>query len=141
MLAETLTGLPWLRPGLEISLLDGHLAVPPAHELLVTALVRDLDAAVLVAVLTGREPARVLSAPDVARACGGLLMTYQDADDVAVAIPDEDWTAVGITPEFARRAVEAPSGRLSEPRVAFQPTPLADALLRHLHSRGTRWEA
>src|SRR5258708_11777879 len=139
-LAETLNGLTWHRPGLDITLLDGHMAVAPAHELLVTALVRDLDAAILVAVLTGREPARVLSAPDVARACGGLLMTYQDADDVAVAIPDEDWTAVVITPEFARRAVEAPSGRLSEPRVAFHPMPLADALPQHLDSRGTRWE-
>ena len=139
-LAETLNGLTWHRPGLEISLLDGHMAVAPAHELLVTALVRDLDAAILVAVLTGREPARVLSAPEVAGACGGLLMTYQDADDVAVAIPDEDWTAVVITPEFAGRAVEAPSGRLSEPRVAFQPMPLADALLKHLDSRVTRWE-
>jgi hypothetical protein len=139
-LAETLNGLTWHRPGLEISLLDGHMAVAPAHELLVTALVRDLDAAVLVAVLTGREPARVLSAPEVARACGGLLMTYQDADDVAVTVPDEDWTAVVITPEFAGRAVEAPSGRFSEPRVAFQPMPLADALLKHLDSRVTRWE-
>jgi hypothetical protein len=140
-LAETLYGLTWHRPGLEISLLDGHMAVvAPAHKLLVTALVRDLDAAILVAVLTGREPARVLSAPEVAGACGGLLMTYQDADDVAVAIPDEDWTAVVITPEFAGRAVEAPSGRLSEPRVAFQPMPLADALLKHLDSRVTRWE-
>jgi hypothetical protein len=139
-LAETLNRLTWHRPGLEISLLDGHMAVAPAHELLVTALVRDLDAAILVAVLTGREPARVLSAPEVAGACGGLLMTYQDADDVAVAIPDEDWTAVVITPEFAGRAVEAPSGRLSEPRVAFQPMPLADALLKHLDSRVTRWE-
>src|SRR6266851_10200305 len=72
-LAETLYGLTWHRPGLEISLLDGHMAVAPAHELLVTALVRDLDAAILVAVLTGREPARVLSAPEVAGACGGLL--------------------------------------------------------------------
>jgi len=139
-LAEMLNGLTWHRPGLEISLLDGHLAVAPAHELLVTALVRDLDAVVLVAVLTGREPARVLSAPDVARACGGLLMTYQDADDVAVAIPDQDWTAVVITPEFAGRAVEAPSGRHSEPRVANPPMPLADALLKHFDSRVTRWE-
>jgi hypothetical protein len=139
-LAETLNGLTWHRPGLEISLLDGHIAVAPAHKLLVTALVRDLDAAILIAVLTGREPARVLSAPEVARACGGLLMTYQDADDVAVAIPDQDWTAVVITPEFAGRAVEAPSGRHSEPRVACQPMPLADALLKHLDSRVTRWE-
>jgi hypothetical protein len=140
-LADTLNGLTWHRPGLEISLLDGgQVAAGPAHELLVTAVVRDLDAAILVAVLTGPEPGRVLSAPELARACGGLLMTYQDADDVAVAIPDEDWTAVVITPEFASRAVEAPSGRLSEPRVAFQPMPLAYALLKHLDSRVTRWE-
>ena len=140
-LAETLNGLTWSRPGVEISLLErGQVAVGPAHELLITALVQDLDAAILVAVLTGADPGRVLSAPEVARACGGLLMTYQDADDVAVAIPDEDWTAVVVTPEFASRAVEAPSGRLSEPRIAFQPQPLADALLKHLDSRVTRWE-
>lgn len=141
-LADTLSVLTWHRPGLEISLLEGGrvVAAGPVHQLAVTALVRDLDAAVLVAVLTGPEPADVLSAPEVARACGGLLMTYQDADDVAVAIPDEDWTAVVVTPEFASRAVEAPSGRLSGPRVAFQPLPLADALLRHLDARVTRWE-
>jgi hypothetical protein len=139
-LADALNGLTWHRPGIEISLLDGHMAVGPAHELLVTSLVRDLDAAILIAVLTGPEPDRVLSTPELARACGGLLMTYQDSDDVAVAIPDGDWTAVIITPEFASRAVEAPSGRLSEPRVAFQPLPLADALLKHLDSRVTRWE-
>jgi hypothetical protein len=139
-LADVLNGLTWHRPGLEISPLDGHMAVGPAHELLVTALVRDLDAAILVAVLTGPGPDTLLSAPDLARACGGLLVTYQDADDVAVAIPDEDWTAVVITPEFASSAVEAPSGRLSEPRVVFRPLPLADALLKHLDSRVTRWE-
>lgn len=140
-LADMLGALTWHRPGVEISLLEGaHVAAGPAHELAVTALVRDLDAAVLVAVLTGPAPAGMLSAPEVARACGGLLTIYQDADDVAVAIPDEDWTAVVVTPEFASRAVEAPSGRLSEPRVAFQPLPLADALLRHLDSRVTRWE-
>jgi len=116
------------------------MTVGPAHDLLVTALVQELDAAILVAVLTGADPAGVLSAPAVARSCGGLLMTYQDADDVAVAIPDEDWTAVIVTPEFASRAVEAPSGRLTEPRVAFQPLPLADALFKHLDSRVTRWE-
>src|SRR5712692_2468686 len=68
-LAAVLNGLTWHRPGLEISLLEGgHVAAGPAHELIVTALVRDLDAAILVAVLTGPEPARVLSAPEVARA-------------------------------------------------------------------------
>jgi hypothetical protein len=140
-LAEVLNGLTWHRPGLEFSLLDGaHVAVGPDHALLVAALVQDLDAAILVAVLTGAEPASVLAAPEVARACGGLLMTHQDADDVAVTVPDEGWTAVVVTPEFASRAVEAPSGRLSEPRVAFQPLPLADALLKHLDSRATRWE-
>jgi hypothetical protein len=106
----------------------------------VNALVRDLDAVVLVAVLTGADPAGVLGAPDIARACGGLLMTFQDADDVAVAIPDEDWTAVVVTPEFANHAVEAPSGRVCGPSIAVQRLPLADALLRHLDSRVTRWE-
>ena len=67
-------------------------------------------------------------------------MTYQDADDVAVAIPDQGWTAVVVTPEFASHAVEAPSGRLMEPSIAFQPLPLTDALLKHLESRVTRWE-
>jgi hypothetical protein len=47
---------------------------------------------------------------------------------------------VVVTPEFATRAVEAPSGRLSGPLVAFQPLPLADALLKHLDSRVIRWE-
>ncbi len=140
-LAGTLNALTWHRAGLEISLLEGgHVAVGTGHQLLIAALVRDLDAAILIAVLTGANPARLLSAPEVARACGGLLMTYQEADDVAVAVPDEDWTAVLIRPEFASRAVEAPSGRHLEPRVAFQPLPLADALLKHLDSRVARWE-
>jgi hypothetical protein len=140
-LAEALNGLTWRRPGVEISFLDrAHVSVGPALDLLITALVRDLDAAVLVAVLSGADSPGVLSAPVVARACGELLMTYPDAEDVAVAIPDEEWTAVVIAPEFASRAVEAPSGRLMEPSVAFQPLPLTDALLKHLDSRVTRWE-
>ena len=140
-LANALCGLTWRRPGVEISPLEAaRVAAGHAHELVVNALVRDLDAAVLVTVLTGADPAGVLGAPDIARACGVLLMTFQDADDVAVAIPDEDWTAVVVTPEFANHAVEAPSGRVCGPRIAAQPLPLADALLRHLDSRVTRWE-
>jgi len=140
-LVDALSALTWRRPGVEISPLEPtRVAAGHAHELVVNALVRDLDAAVLVAILTGADPAGVLGAPDIARACGGLLMTFQDADDVAVAIPDEDWTAVVVTPEDANHAVEAPSGRVCGPRIAAQPLPLADALLRHLDSRVTRWE-
>jgi hypothetical protein len=140
-LADILSALTWRRPGVEISPLEAaRVEAGHAHELVVNALVRDLDAAVLIAVLTGADPAGVLGAPDIARACGGLLMIFQDADDVAVAIPDEDWTAVVVTPEFANHAVEAPSGRVCGPRIGVQPLPLADALLRHLDSRVTRWE-
>ena len=140
-LAEELNGLTWRRAGTQIFMMDiDHATVDPAHEMIVIALVRDLDAAVLVTVLTGAHPAPILTAPDVARACGALLAKHPDADDVAVAIADEDWTSVVVRPPFAGRAVEVPSGGLSEPRVAFQPLPLLDALLKHFDAHGTRWD-
>jgi hypothetical protein len=140
-LAEELNGLTWRRAGTQIRMLDiEHAPVDAAHEMIATALVEDLDAAVLIAVLTGAAPASILTAPQVARTCGVLLAKYPEADDVAVAIADEDWTSVVVTAAFAGRAVETPSGGLSEPRVAFQPMPLLDALLKHFDAHGTRWD-
>jgi hypothetical protein len=139
-LAEELNGLTWRRAGTTILMLDvDHVAVDPAHEMLVTALVQDLGAAVLVTVLTGADPAGLLTAPAVARACGVLLAKHTDADDVAVAIADEDWTAVVVAPAFAGHAVEAPSGALSGPRVASPSLPLLDALLKYFDAHATRW--
>jgi len=139
-LAEELNGLTWRRAGTTIRMLDvDHIAVDPAHEMLITALVQDLDAAVLITVLTGADPVGLLTAPAVAHACGALLAKHPDAADVAVALADEEWTAVVITPAFAGRAVETPSGGLSEPRVATQPLPLLDALLKHFDVHATRW--
>src|SRR5262249_37553386 len=40
----------------------------------------------------------------------------------------------------ATQAVETPSGRLSQPRVSFQPLALVDALLKYLDGHATRWE-
>jgi hypothetical protein len=140
-LAEQLNGLTWRRVGTQIRMLNiDHAPVDPAHEIIVTALVQDLDVVVLITVLTGAQPAGLLTAPDVARACGALLARHPIADDVAVAIADEDWTSVVVRPPFAGHAVEVPSGGLSEPRVAFQPLPLLDALLKHFDAHGTRWD-
>jgi hypothetical protein len=140
-LIEQLRELTWRRVGLTIrALAVDHVAIDPAHDLLVVAMVKDLDAAVLVAALTGANPAGVLTQPELARGCGTLLGRYQEADDVAVAIQDEDWTTVVVDPPSTARALEAPSGRFAGPRVTFQPLPLIDALLKHLDARATRWD-
>jgi hypothetical protein len=140
-LADEVNGLKWRRPGIQVRWLDiTHTVVDAAHEMLIAGLIQDLDAAVLITVLTGADPASILASPGVAGACGALLAKYPEADDVAIAIADEEWTAVVVTPAFAERAVEVPSGGLSEPRVAFQPLPLLDALLKHLDAHATRWD-
>jgi hypothetical protein len=138
---ENLSELTWRRAGLTVQPLTiDHVAIDPAHDLLVVAMVKDLDAAVLVAALTGADPAGTLTQPDLARGCGALLRQYPEADGVAVAIQDREWTTVVVDPPSAARALEAPSGHFSEPRVSFQPLPLVDALLKHLDARAARWE-
>jgi hypothetical protein len=138
---ENLSELTWRRTGLTVQPLTvDHVAIDPAHDLLVVAMVKDLDAAVLVAALTGADPANTLTQPDLARGCGELLRRHPDADAVAVAIQDREWTTVVVDPPSAARALEAPSGHFSEPRVAGQPLPLIDALLKHLDARATHWD-
>jgi hypothetical protein len=140
-LVENLRELTWRRAGLTVQPLPvDHVPIDSAHDLLLVAMVKDLDAAVLVAALTGADPAGTLTQPELARGCGTLLGRYQEADDVAVAIQDRDWTTVVVDPPSAARALEAPSGRFAEPRVTFQPLPLVDALLKHLDARATRWD-
>lgn len=139
---EDLNELTWRRAGVRIRLL-GELesfAVDPAHELLLIAVVEDLDASVLVSVLSGANPAQTLVDPMVASACGIVLREHPEAENVAVATTDVDWTTVVVDSAFAARAVEAPSGRFFEPRVPFQPLPLVDALLKHLDAYATRWD-
>jgi hypothetical protein len=140
-LVENLGELTWRRAGLTVQPLPiDHVDVDPAHDLLVVGMVKDLDASVLVAVLTGADPAGTLTQPELARGCGTLLGRHPEADDVAVAIQDRDWTTVVVDPPSAAQALEAPSGRFAEPRVTFQPLPLVDALLKHLDARATRWD-
>jgi hypothetical protein len=59
---------------------------------------------------------------------------------VAVTIADSAWTSVVVDRAFATQAVETPSGRISQPRVPFQPLALVDALLKYLDGCATRWE-
>jgi hypothetical protein len=138
---ETLSELTWRRTGLTVQPLPiDHIAIDPAHDLLAVAMVKDLDAAVLVAALTGADAASTLTQPDLARGCGELLRRHPDAVAVAVAIQDREWTTVVVDPPSAARALEVPSGHFSEPLVAFQPLALIDALLKHLDARATHWD-
>lgn len=137
---ETLQDVTWRRAGVRIKDLDMRgIAVDPAHELLVVAMVEDLDASVFVGVLTGAEPTRMLETPEVATACGTLLRQDASGDAVAVAIPDTSWSTVVIDAPFASSAIEAPIGRLTGPRVSFEPLDLVDALVKYFDAHATRW--
>jgi hypothetical protein len=140
-LVENLSELTWRRADVTVQPLPvDHVDVDPAHDLLVVAIVRDLDVALLVAVLTGADPAGTLTQPELARGCGTLLGRHSEADGVAVAIQDRDWTTVVVDPPSAAQALEAPSGHFAEPRVTFQPLALVDALLKYLEAWATHWD-
>lgn len=132
--------LTWRRAGVRIQILDlDNLAVDPAHELLVAAVVEDLDASVLATVLSGANPPAMLEEPATAAACGKLLRRYPDADHVAVSVGDEGWTTVIVDPTFANQAVAPPSGIVVEPSVSMIPLPLVDALFKHLDAYVPPW--
>ena len=105
------------------------------HRLLPVALVTDLDAVVLVAVLTGSDPAEMLTADDTAAACDMLRHLHPDADDFAVTIPGADWPAVVIAGSQTHTAVETPQGHVVGPRVPSVSAALLDVLSKHLDSR------
>ncbi len=140
-LSERLRDLTWQRASCQVRQagLD-HVPVDAAHELLVAAVVEEFDKTVLVTVLTGAVPSSTQSSPSVADACGVLLSRYPDADDIAVAIADADWTAVIVAPPFSRPAVEVPSGIAAGPRVVSQPLPVVDALAKHFEGKTARWD-
>jgi hypothetical protein len=140
-LGERLGDLTWRRVGCTVRHAEiDHVAVDAAHELLVAAVVEELGQAVLVTVLTGAAPHMTLSSPNVAAACGALLHLYPDADNIAVTIADNDWTAVIIGPPFSLPAVEVPSGTAAGPRVISLPLPVVDALTKYFEQTTTRWE-
>jgi hypothetical protein len=137
---EMLRDLTWRRAGVEIHLLDlDSFAVDPAHELLVVGLIEDLDASVLVAVLSGAHPDGLLEESDVAVACGTLLRRYPDADHVSVSVADDDWSTVIVGPSFANRAVMPPLGSAVPPSVSMDPLPLVDAFLKHFDAYVPPW--
>jgi hypothetical protein len=140
-LNERLRDLTWRRSSCLVRQAEiDHVAVDAAHELLVAALVAEFDKTVLVTVLTGATPAMTHSSPSVADACGVLLSRYPGADDIAVTIADDGWTAVIIAPPFSHPAVEVPSGTAAGPRVASQPLPVVDALIKHFEGKTARWD-
>lgn len=137
---DVLRDLTWRRAGVEIHLLDlDSFAVDPAHELLVVGLIEDLDASVLVAVLSGAHPTDLLETSDVAITCGTLLRRYPDADHVSVSVADDDWSTVIVAPSFANPAVMPPSGSAVPPSVSMEPLPLVDALLKHFEAYVPPW--
>ncbi|HWH30982.1 MAG TPA: hypothetical protein VNU26_18855 [Mycobacteriales bacterium] len=134
-LAAELAELPTQRPGCQPS--DTPLRIVPVdgrHSLLLTAQVRELDLLVLVAVLTGPDAGRLLTDNAVAEACAVLLTARPDADDVAVAVDDGEWTAVVVAAAYTAAAWETPAGSLSRPRVQPEPLPLRWALGKHFDS-------
>jgi hypothetical protein len=138
---EELRAVTWHRNDLTVRAVRlAHLAIDATHGLVLVGLVEYLDVVVPVAVLVGPDPTETLTSPQLASACGALLAQHPAATAVAVAIPDPDWTTVVIERAFATPALETPSGRLSPPRVSFQPLRLVDGLLKYLDGQATRWE-
>jgi hypothetical protein len=140
-LRDLLRDLTWRRANCQIKHTEiDHVAVDAAHDLLVAAHVAEFDKTVLVTVLTGATPSVTQSRSSVADACGELLSRYPEADDIAVTIADDGWTAVIIAPPFSHAAVEVPSGKAAGPRVVSEPLPVVDALIKHFEGKTARWD-
>lgn len=136
-----LEALPSRRADCHIERIDvDQVAGEDLHALWSAALVRELDHAVLVTVLTGPPPLLdVLEDDATARMAGVALTGFPHAQAVAVAAyehQDGVW-AVVVPSAYAVEAIEQPSGTVRGPRTANGRLPLGDALFKHLESTCT----
>lgn len=118
--------------------------VGPDISLFPCARVTYLDTSLIVAVLAGAGLDEVISSQSaLADAC--LNVARLEPDAAAIAITSKtggrlDWPAVVLKVADLRAAYETPTGRVTAPRIAREPLPVVDAVVKYLDSQAPAWE-
>jgi hypothetical protein len=138
----------------ELSLLNSSAQVRPislhrepvstAISLFPCARVTYLDTSLTVAALAGASLEEVLRSPSaLAGACLNVARLEPDAGAIAVTgrVPGGlDWSAVVLKVADLRAAYETPTGRKMAPRIAREPLPVIDAVMKYLDGQAPAWE-
>jgi hypothetical protein len=120
--------------------------VSTAISLFPCARVTYLDTSLVVAAVVGASLDEVLSSPSaLAGACLNVARLEPDAAAIAITSgarggPALDWSAVVLKVADLRAAYETPTGRMMAPRLAREPLPVLDAVVKYLDSQAPAWE-
>lgn len=141
-LMETLRDLAYYEHGLRVEPASPGrpLFVDARHTARPLAAVHHLSTCVIVAVLSGDEPATALTGPDVAGACLSLLAAHPEADSVAVCAAEPEWPAVLLGPADTGPAIGVPSGAPVPAGAPAPPLDLVTALRKHFDGARDRWD-
>lgn len=141
-LLEALRDLAYYEPGLRVEPASPSrpLFVDARHTARPLAAVHHLSTCVIVAVLSGDEPAAALTGSDVAGACLSLLGAHPEADSVAVCAAEPDWPAVLLGPADTGPAIGVPSGGPVRAGAPAPPLDLVTALRKHFDGARDRWD-
>lgn len=141
-LVEALRDLSYYEHGLRIEpielarpqLLDAnHIASP-------VATVHHLSTCVLVALVTGNLPSRALTGLGIAEVSSALLVTYPEADIVAVCAAAPDWPAILLGPADSGPAIGVPSGAIATAGARSAALELLTALQKHFDGAQDTWQ-
>jgi hypothetical protein len=139
--------LSFLNSGAQVLPMPLHQEpVSAAMSLFPCARVTYLDTSLVVAALVGAGLDEALSSQSaLADACLNLARLEPDAAAIAITSKargglDIDWPAVVLKVADLRAAYETPTGRVMAPRIAREPLPVADAVVKYLDSQAPAWE-
>jgi hypothetical protein len=147
-LAELISAeLSFLNSGARVRPMPLHQEpVSSAMSLFPCVRVTYLDTSLVVAALAGGSLDEALSSRSaLADACLNLARLEPDVAAIAITSKargrlDIDWPAVVLTVADLRTAYETPTGRVVAPRIAREPLPVADAVVKYLDSQAPAWE-
>jgi hypothetical protein len=142
-----LAELSFLNSGAQVLPMSLHQEpVSTAISLFPCARVTYLDTSLVVATVAGAGLDEVLSSqPGLADACLNLARLEPDAAAIAITSKargrlDVDWPAVVLKVADLRTAYETPTGQVMAPRIAREPLPVVDAVVKYLDSQAPAWE-
>lgn len=147
-LAELLAAeLSFLNSGAQVLPMPLHQEpVSSAISLFPCARVTYLDTSLVVAALVGSGLDDALTSQSaLADACLNVARLEPDAAAIAITSKargrlDIDWPAVVLRVADLRTAYETPTGRVVAPRMAREPLPVVDAVVKYLDSQAPAWE-
>jgi hypothetical protein len=139
--------LSFLNSGAQVLPMSLHQEpVSAAISLFPCARVTYLDTSLVVAAVVGGGLDEVLTfQPALADACLNVARLEPDAAAIAITSKTRgrlgiDWPAVVLRVADLRTAYETPTGRVMAPRIAREPLPIVDAVVKYLDSQAPAWE-